>query len=148
MLLGGLAFKLVERRSQKRGDSPEMQQAVIHRGLLFGSGIVAGEAIMGILMAIFMVVNNTPEGPRYFDMPLVKALGSEEIELPDGQKTPRYPLLKHWSDGGTDVGLVSLAALVGVTLLLMGRSLYGHTPAPPEVARYENIPEDEGTHES
>ena len=35
----------------QNGDSPEENKRVIHKGLLFSSGIVAGEAIMGIVIA-------------------------------------------------------------------------------------------------
>ncbi len=55
IFLGGLAYGYVEYRSRRRGDSEDQHRATIHRGLLFASGIVAGEALMGILTAVLMV---------------------------------------------------------------------------------------------
>lgn len=56
ILFGGLVYLIVERRSISRGDSEETRKGVIHRGLLFSSGIVAGEAIMGIIAAAIIVM--------------------------------------------------------------------------------------------
>ncbi len=55
ILLGGLAYRFVDRASRRRGDAAGARDAVIHRGLLFSSGLVAGEAIMGILIAGYVV---------------------------------------------------------------------------------------------
>ncbi len=55
ILIGGAAYRFVDRRTQARGDSAERRQAAIHRGLLFSSGLVAGEAIMGILIAVLLM---------------------------------------------------------------------------------------------
>ena len=55
LLLGGIAYLMVERNTKKRGLSAEAQQAAIHRGFLFSSGLVAGEAIMGIVIAALVV---------------------------------------------------------------------------------------------
>ncbi len=57
ILIGGGVFKLVENASNKRGNSAEEKKAVVHRGLLFSSGLVAGEAIMGILIAVLVIFN-------------------------------------------------------------------------------------------
>ncbi len=93
ILLGGLVYRFVDRRSHARGDSAETRQAVIHRGLLFSSGLVAGEAIMGILIAVLVMAQ--------LDMPLVKG----------------------WVDGGLLVDLVSLAALAIVIGMLVRKAL-------------------------
>jgi putative OPT family oligopeptide transporter len=95
ILLGGLVYRFVERRSRARGDSAETQQAVIGRGLLFASGLVAGEAIMGILIAALMLT------------PL------------------QMPLLKSWAEGGLRVEVISLAALAAMMGLLVMKSLGG-----------------------
>ncbi len=55
ILIGGVVFKLVEKASNKRGDSAEEKKSVVHRGLLFSSGLVAGEAIMGIIIAMIVL---------------------------------------------------------------------------------------------
>jgi putative OPT family oligopeptide transporter len=51
ILLGGLVYRWVERRAQRDGATPEQHQAIVHKGLLFSSGLVAGEAILGIVIA-------------------------------------------------------------------------------------------------
>ena len=51
ILFGGIAYAWVERSSARRGESEPERQSTIHKGLLFASGIVAGEAILGILNA-------------------------------------------------------------------------------------------------
>jgi putative OPT family oligopeptide transporter len=55
LLLGGVVYWLVERNNKRKNLSPEAAQAAIHRGFLFSSGLVAGEAIMGIVIAGFVV---------------------------------------------------------------------------------------------
>ncbi len=51
ILIGGLIQKMVRMAARKRGD----QDAAVHRGILFGSGLIAGEAIMGIIVAFLIV---------------------------------------------------------------------------------------------
>ena len=51
ILLGGLVYRWVERAAARRGLGAEARRQVIHGGLLFSSGLVAGEAIMGIVIA-------------------------------------------------------------------------------------------------
>lgn len=93
ILLGGLAYRFVERRAAARGYSEENRQAAIHRGLLFSSGLVAGEAIMGILIALLVIAGLT------------------------------MPLLATWSRGGLAVDLISLLALAGIIGLLVRKTL-------------------------
>jgi putative OPT family oligopeptide transporter len=93
ILIGGVVYKFVENRSIARGDSPERRQAAIHRGLLFSSGLVAGEAIMGILVAIVLMF---------------------QVDL---------PLMAQWSEGGLPVDLVSLAGLLTVIALLVRKAM-------------------------
>jgi len=94
ILFGGLIYKLVERRCDKRGLDEERRKPVIQRGLLFASGLVAGEAILGILIAI---------------------LHARDVSL---------PLLSGWADvgGGKAIELVSLAAFFGVMGMLVAKS--------------------------
>jgi putative OPT family oligopeptide transporter len=89
ILLGGAVYKYIEYRSRKRGESEEQLNKSIHSGLLFSSGLVAGEAIMGILIAVLVVMN--------LDIPFLKA----------------------WSSGGLLTDFVSLAGLGFVIWLLM-----------------------------
>ncbi|HGY92211.1 MAG TPA: oligopeptide transporter, OPT family [Planctomycetes bacterium] len=90
MLFGGFIYQLVEKRSAKAGLSEAEKQKVIHRGLLFGSGLVAGEAIMGILVAVLLVMN---------------------------MKVPGLTAWRNLS-GGRPVELVSMGAFVGMMYLL------------------------------
>ncbi len=57
LLLGGVAYWLVDRNNKRRKLSADAAQAAIHRGFLFSSGLVAGEAIMGIVIAGLVVAN-------------------------------------------------------------------------------------------
>jgi putative OPT family oligopeptide transporter len=93
ILFGGLAYVAVNRRSRARGDDEEAQQAVIHRGLLFSSGLVAGEAIMGILIGVLMLF---------------------QLEI---------PFLTDWPNSTGWADVVSLAALAGMVFLLIRVSL-------------------------
>ncbi len=94
ILFGGLVYKRVEGRCDKKGLDEEARRPVIHRGLLFASGLVAGEAILGILIAV---------------------LHAYDIHL---------PLLTGWADvgGGTAIAAVSLIAFFGVMGMLVARS--------------------------
>lgn len=93
ILFGGLAYVAVQRQSRMRGDSAEQQQAVIHRGLLFSSGLVAGEAIMGILIGVLMLF---------------------QLDI---------PWLRDWPASTGLADLVSLAALAAVVVLLIRVSM-------------------------
>ncbi len=88
ILIGGAVYLWIDRTSKARGYSDDQRQSVIHRGLLFASGLVAGEAIMGIVIAFLIV------------------LGLQ------------IPLLADWSSGSGLVDFVSLAGLFGVIWLL------------------------------
>jgi uncharacterized oligopeptide transporter (OPT) family protein len=93
ILFGGAAFLLVERRSKARGLSSEESEAAVHRGLLFSSGLVAGEAILGIAIA-FLLVSGAP----------IPLLDWDEL------------------GGGWPKSLLSLAGFLFVTWLLVHRS--------------------------
>lgn len=93
IMFGGLVYRWVDRKSRARGDSSEQRQAVVHRGLLFSSGLVAGEAIMGILIAFLIVAS------------------------------VKMPLMPGWLQGGLVVDLVSLAGLFGIIVLLVRKAL-------------------------
>jgi uncharacterized oligopeptide transporter (OPT) family protein len=55
LLLGGIVYWLVERNNKQKKLSHDAAQSAIHRGFLFSSGLVAGEAIMGIIIAGLVV---------------------------------------------------------------------------------------------
>lgn len=94
LLLGGIVYWLVERNNKRRKLSPEAAQAAIHRGFLFSSGLVAGEALMGIVIAGFVVA-----------------------------KVPMN-FLAQWASPGV-IGIVSFAALLFMTWMLLRKSLGG-----------------------
>ncbi len=93
ILIGGLAYRYVDRKSRARGDSEEVRQAAVHRGLLFSSGLVAGEAIMGILIAVLVVSG--------LDM----------------------PFLKSWSASGWMINVVSALAFLAIIWMLVRKAL-------------------------
>ena len=97
ILFGGLVYKLVDRLSRARGDSDEQRQSVIHRGLLFASGLVAGEAIMGILIAGLVVAQ--------LDIPFLASWVGGEL-------TPMFV-----------VDAVSLLAFLGMMWLLVKKAM-------------------------
>jgi putative OPT family oligopeptide transporter len=99
ILIGGFVYKIVERWSERRGDTPQVRQSVIHRGLLFCSGLVAGEAIMGIVIAVLVLTN----------LPL--------------------PIFSGWVSGRGWVDAVSLLGLLVVIVMLMHKSLHKRTDA-------------------
>jgi putative OPT family oligopeptide transporter len=99
ILIGGIVYRVVEWWSQRRGDPSPVRQAAIHRGLLFCSGLVAGEAIMGIVIAVLVLTN-----------------------LP-------IPLFSEWVKGHGAVDIVSLLGLLVVIAMLMHKSLRNTTVA-------------------
>jgi putative OPT family oligopeptide transporter len=57
IFIGGLIKYAVERMAQKRSQNPEDMETVENTGLLLASGLVAGEALTGILLAALVVSN-------------------------------------------------------------------------------------------
>jgi putative OPT family oligopeptide transporter len=95
ILIGGVVYMIVERRTRNAGYSDEQRQKSIHSGLLFSSGLVAGEAIMGIIIAVLVMLN-----------------------LP-------IPFMSDWVQGGLLVDFVSLAGLGVVIWMLIRKSMAG-----------------------
>ncbi|MEE8408688.1 MAG: oligopeptide transporter, OPT family [Myxococcota bacterium] len=93
ILIGGTIYLFLDRSSRRRGDSEETRKSIIHRALLYGSGLVAGEAIMGILIAVLVML---------------------QLDI---------PLLKDWSKGGLLVDVVSLAGLGVVLVMLIRKAM-------------------------
>lgn len=56
IFIGGLIAHIVERRLGIRGDSPEAERAR-QKGVLFAAGLITGEALMGILIAVPIVMS-------------------------------------------------------------------------------------------
>ena len=57
ILLGGVVSAVVSRATMRDGDNGagKSQYATIRRGVLFSSGLIAGESIMGILLGVLIV---------------------------------------------------------------------------------------------
>lgn len=55
MLVGGLIRHFFEKR-KKNNDSEEEHKTKINRGILYSSGMIAGEGLIGILLAIFAII--------------------------------------------------------------------------------------------
>ena len=53
IMVGGLVRLVVDK---KRGMSEEKKKACVDRGILYTSGMIAGEGIVGVLLAIFAVI--------------------------------------------------------------------------------------------
>jgi len=73
LLVGGVVYRLIDKRARRKGLTGDAHMAVIHRGFLFSSGLVAGEAIMGIVIAGLVVAK--------LKMPLVAPWASNGVML-------------------------------------------------------------------
>lgn len=65
ILLGGVIQSVVRSATRGRGD----MESAVHRGMLFSSGLIAGEAIMGIAIALMIVAGLS------FPIPVLDFLG-------------------------------------------------------------------------
>jgi putative OPT family oligopeptide transporter len=59
---GGLISTLVKQVTRRRG----YETKAVHRGLLYASGLIAGEAIMGILIALYIFISGSTSWARWF----------------------------------------------------------------------------------
>ncbi len=59
IMIGGIVRGVIDSRLQKTKNDSEIStiQSKIDSGILFGSGLIAGEGILGILLAVFAVFN-------------------------------------------------------------------------------------------
>ena len=53
IMAGGLVRWLVEKRAEKQGESPDRS---VQSGILYASGMIAGEGVVGILLAVLAVI--------------------------------------------------------------------------------------------
>jgi len=56
VFVGGVLRAFVEKRSAGNGDNEEQTRSLTEQGTLFGSGLIAGEGVMGIGIAIVAVI--------------------------------------------------------------------------------------------
>jgi len=70
ILLGGIINKLLKSCHRRKGTPPDALVAANRNGLLFASGLITGEAVMGIALAIPIVVTGRPDVLTVFEKPL------------------------------------------------------------------------------
>ena len=70
ILCGGLIKEIIQRRLTSRGIGLALIGAAKGRGLLIASGLITGEALVGILMAIPIVVSGDPDILAIRDNPM------------------------------------------------------------------------------
>lgn len=58
ILIGGITALIVTRIAQKK--SPEAAKNIAHRGLVFSSGLLAGEALIGVVIGIIISLTKVP----------------------------------------------------------------------------------------
>jgi uncharacterized oligopeptide transporter (OPT) family protein len=76
IFVGGLISAFVRRKLNRTGKnvSPEKLKAVEQRGMLISSGLITGEALVGILMAIPIVISGRSD--------VLAFLGVQNLQLP------------------------------------------------------------------
>jgi putative OPT family oligopeptide transporter len=57
LFAGGMARLLVDRLAARKGETDAMRARRTERGVLFSSGLIAGEALVGLLLAVFTVTD-------------------------------------------------------------------------------------------
>jgi len=103
IFFGGLVAYLVERHHRIRADDEAGREAIHRKGMLFSAGLITGEALMGIVIAI----------------PIVLAQTGDVLALPAALRpgSPFAPLL-------------GLALLAGIAWLLYRSAARSERPAP------------------
>jgi putative OPT family oligopeptide transporter len=61
IFLGGLLAHLVERAAGVRSTDPERAESIHRKGVLFAAGLITGEALMGIFIAIPIVTSGSAD---------------------------------------------------------------------------------------
>lgn len=67
---GGIIYYLVKRCHQRKGTAKDVVERSGRRGLLFASGLITGEALVGILLAIPIVLSGNQNVLAVLDNPL------------------------------------------------------------------------------
>lgn len=67
MMVGGLVRWFFERKKAANAGEEKAKNEKIERGVLYSSGLIAGEGIVGILLAVFAVIK-TPTGKTWGDI--------------------------------------------------------------------------------
>lgn len=62
MMVGGIIKWAFEKRLEKKNGKDSIKsKSAVERGILYSSGLIAGEGIVGILLAIFAIIKVSPE---------------------------------------------------------------------------------------
>ena len=70
IFIGGLIRGFVDRRAEKRGYNHAQKARVENAGVLSASGLIAGEALMGLFIAVVVFVRDRMEGkPEFWTIP-------------------------------------------------------------------------------
>jgi putative OPT family oligopeptide transporter len=70
IFVGGIIHFAINRYYQRKGLSEDVKQKMGRSGLLFASGLITGEALVGILLAIPIVLSGNPDVLAVVDKPL------------------------------------------------------------------------------
>ena len=70
ILAGGIIHQIVNVLQKKRNAENEYVESEGRHGLLFASGLITGEAIIGILLAVPIVLTGNPRVLAFFESPL------------------------------------------------------------------------------
>jgi putative OPT family oligopeptide transporter len=83
IFLGGLIAWLANRTLRRAGASKEMQETRGRQGLLFAAGLITGEALLGILLAVPIVItgNASPMAIGGVSASLTVGLGTAAFAL-------------------------------------------------------------------
>ena len=73
---GGLVYYFVKRHQERKRHTPNMIEKSDRQGLLFASGLITGEAIIGILLAIPIVATGKPDFMILFKHPTALVSGT------------------------------------------------------------------------
>lgn len=67
---GGIIHQIVKAYHQRKGVSKDVVEISNRHGLLFASGLITGEALIGIMLAIPIVISGKPDVLAVFERPL------------------------------------------------------------------------------
>ena len=70
VLAGGVIHQLLKNYHERRGTAKDAVETANRHGLLFASGLITGEALIGILLAIPIVITKNPDVLAVFGEPL------------------------------------------------------------------------------
>jgi len=66
VFVGGVMRSIAEKLAARDTDDAEVQRTRVDQGVLFGSGLIAGEGVMGIGIAVFaLILGHKPEGVSF-----------------------------------------------------------------------------------